>query len=129
MHFDVEVLNAPFQGLFVGVEEYVQPVSTDGAAPVEDFYGLSIFVAGDDHFSAERVLFVGRHEGITRPYFMAAGRYAVRIFAAAFFARAIGGYTHSHGSPLAGLFRPALYFRFIQNGLTGSLWLGGCSAE
>ncbi len=129
MHFDVEILNAPFQGLFVGVEEYVEPVSTDGAAPVEDFYGLSIFVAWDEHFGAEGVLFVSRHEGIARPYFMAAGRYAVCIFAAAFFARAIGGYTHSHGSPFAGLFRPALYFRFIQSGLTDGVRLGGSSAE
>ena len=77
MHFDVEVLNAPFQGLLVGVEEYVEPVSTNGAAPIEDFYGLFIFVAGDEHFSAEGVLFVGRHEGITRAYSVTAGRYAV----------------------------------------------------
>jgi len=113
MYFDVEVLNAPFQGLFVGVEEYVEPVSPDGTAPVEDFYGLSIFVAGDEHFSAEWVLFVGRHEGIARPYFMSAGRYAVCIFAAAFFARAIGGYTHSHGSPFTGLFRPGLPHTYV----------------
>ena len=108
MHFDVEVLNAPSQGLFVGMEEYVEPVSTDGAAPVEDFYRLSICVAGDEHFGAEGILFVSRHEGIARPYFVAAGRYTVCIFAAAFFARAIGGYTHSDGSPFAELFRPGL---------------------
>jgi hypothetical protein len=77
MHFDVKVLNAPFQGLLMRLEEYVEPVSTDGASSVEDFYGLSLVVAGDEHFSAEGVLFVGRHEGITRPYYVAAGRYAV----------------------------------------------------
>jgi hypothetical protein len=33
-----------------------------------------------------------------------AGGYAVRIFAAAFWARAIGGYAHLHGLPFAGLF-------------------------
>jgi carbon storage regulator len=129
MHFNIEILNAPYQGLFVGMEKYVEPVSADGAAPVEDFYRLSIFVAGDEHFGAERVLFVSRHEGIARPYFVAAGRYAVCIFAAAFFARAIGSYTHSHGSPFAGLFRPGFYFRFIQSGSADGVRLGDSSAE
>jgi hypothetical protein len=59
------------------VKEDVEAVSTDGAAPVEDFYGFSIFVASDDYFSAEGVFFVGRHEGIARTYFVTAGRYAV----------------------------------------------------
>ena len=104
MYFNVEVPNTPFQGLLVGGEEDVEPVSLDGAAPVEDFYGLSVVIAGNDHFSSEGVSFVGRDEYVAWLYFVPAGGYAVRILAAAFWARAIGGYTHLHGLPFAGLF-------------------------
>jgi len=61
----------------VGAEENVEPVSVDGTTSVEDFYGLSVVVAGDEHFSAKAAFFVGRHEGITTAYFVTAGRLAV----------------------------------------------------
>ena len=77
MYFYVEVSNAPFQGICVGVEEYVEPVSTDGAPSVENFHGLSIIIAGNGHFSAEGVSFVSRREGIAWAYFVPAGCYAV----------------------------------------------------
>jgi hypothetical protein len=77
MYFDVEVLNAPFKGLFVGVEEYIEPISADDTAPVEHFYGLSILVAGDDHFSPEGVFSVSCHEGITRTYFVTTGCFPI----------------------------------------------------
>jgi hypothetical protein len=60
----------------VGVEEDIEPVSTDGAAPVENFYWFPIVVAGNEHFSAEAVFFVSRNEGIAGAYFMTAGRWA-----------------------------------------------------
>jgi hypothetical protein len=104
MYFYVEVPDAPFEGLLVGVEEDVEPVSLDGAAPVENFYGLSIIIAGDNHFCSEGISFVGRHEDIAWLYFEAGCGYAVGILAAAFWARAIGGYAHLHGLPFAGLF-------------------------
>ena len=72
--FDIEPLNTPFQCLLVGVEKDVEPVSADSAASVEDFYGFCIAVAGDDHFSAERVLFVGCYEGVAGAYSVPAGR-------------------------------------------------------
>ncbi len=77
MYFYVEVPNTPFQGLLVGGEEDVEPVSPDGAAPVENFYGLSIVIAGDDHFSSKGVSIVGRHEDVAWLYFVPAGGYAV----------------------------------------------------
>ena len=104
MYFYVEVPDAPFEGHLVGVEEDVEPVSSDGTAPVENSYGLSIIIAGDNHFSSKGVSFVGRHEDIAWLYFEPAGGYAVGILAAAFRAGAIGGYSHLHGLPFAGLF-------------------------
>ncbi len=128
-YFDIEQLNAPFQCLLVGVEKYVEPVSADSAASVEDFYKLGIAVAGDDHFTAERVFFVGCYEGVAGSYFVPASRLAVRIFAAALLAGAIGGYPHSHSLPLLGLFRHGFCFRFIQNSSTNALRRGDGSAE
>ena len=128
-YFDIEPLNTPFQRLLVGVEKDVEPVSADSAASVEDFYGLCILVAGDDHFSAERVLFVGCYEGVAGSYFVPTSRLAVRIFAAALLAGAIGGYPHSHGLPLVGLFRHGFCFRFIQNSSTNGLRRGDGGAE
>ena len=94
MYFYFDVPDAPFQGLLVGAEENVKPVSLDGTAPVENFYGLSIIIAGDNHFSSEGVSFVGRHEDIARLYFVPTGGNAVGILAAAFWTWAIGGYAH-----------------------------------
>ena len=104
MYFYVEVPDAPLQGLLVGAEEDVEPVSTDGAAPVENFYGKSIVVAGDNHFCPEGVSLVGRHEDVAWFRFVPAGRYTVRILATAFWAGAIGRYAHLNGFPFAGRF-------------------------
>jgi hypothetical protein len=76
-YFNVKVLNTPFEGLFMGAEENVEPVPADGTASVEDFYWLCIFVSRDDYFSAEGVFFVGRHKGIAGAYFVAAGGFAI----------------------------------------------------
>ncbi len=72
-----EVSNAPFQGLFVRAEEHVEPVSFDGAASIENLHGLVVAIAGDEHFSTEKISSVCRHKGIARSYLMPAGRYAV----------------------------------------------------
>jgi len=71
------MLNTPFQGLFVGAEEDVEPVPADGAASVEDFYWRCIFVSRDDYFSSKGVFFVGCHKGIAGAYFVAAGGLAI----------------------------------------------------
>ena len=104
MNFDVNVPNAPFQGLFVRIEENIEPVSINGAAPVEDFYRPIVVVAWDNHFCAEGVFFVGSDKGICPVYFVAGRCYALRMFAATFPAGTISGYTHSHRLPVAGLF-------------------------
>jgi hypothetical protein len=60
-----------------------------------------------------------------------AGGYAVRILAAAFWARAIGGHTHLHGLPFAGLFRgpQTSYIAFgvrlgiVSRVVRGAAWL------
>ncbi len=41
-YFYVCVFDALFQGLLAGIKGYVETVSLDGAAPVEDFCGLSL---------------------------------------------------------------------------------------
>jgi hypothetical protein len=112
--FYVDVFDSPFQGFFVGGEEDVQAVSTDGAAAVEDLNGLIVVVAGYDHFSAEGESFVSGCEGITFAYFVAAGRYAVGEFSAASSAGAISSYAHSDGLPLAGRLRGGVHFRSIE---------------
>jgi len=58
-------------------EEYVEPVSTDGAASVENFYRLVIVIAGNDHFGTEGVLPIGRRKGITRAYSVTASCHAI----------------------------------------------------
>ncbi len=113
----------------MGVKKDVEPVSTDSAASVEDFYRLCVAVAGDNHFSAESVLFVSCCEGVAGAYFVPAGRLAVRIFATASLAGAIGGYPHSHVLPLLGLFEHGFCFRLIQNSSTSGLRRGDGSAE
>lgn len=102
-YFDVEVPDAPFECLIVGVEKRVQPVSIYCAAPVEDLNGYCVVVAVDDHFGAERISFVGGYEGIASGYPVARGCYPVGIAAAALWACTIAGYTHSNTLPLAGL--------------------------
>jgi len=103
VYFDVEVLHAPFQSLLMGVKEYVKTVSANGTPPVENFYGLAVFVAGDNHFGAERVSFVSGYKGVTRAYFVPTGRYTIRKYAATLSARAICGYTHLYGFPFTRL--------------------------
>lgn len=76
-YFDVEVSHTPFQRLLMGVEEYVKPVSVNGATPVENFYRLVVFVARNNHFGAEWIFFVSGYKGITRAHFVAAGRYTI----------------------------------------------------
>ena len=83
------VFDAPLQGLYVGVKEYVEAVSLDGAAVVEDLDGPAIVVAGDDHLSAEGVALVGGYERIARLYLVSGGGYAVGVLAAAFRARVL----------------------------------------
>jgi len=128
-YFDIKPLNTPFQRLLVGVEEDIEVVSADSAASVEDFYRLCVAVAGDDHFSAERILPVGCYEGVAGSYFVPTGCLAVRIFAAASLAGTIGGYPRSHGLPLLGPFRHGFCLRFVQNNSTSGLWRSDGSAE
>ena len=62
--FDFEILNAPFSGGFVRVEEYVKSISTNNAASVEHFYDIAVFVSRDNHFSFKRVVFRGGYESV-----------------------------------------------------------------
>ena len=75
------------------------------------------------------MLFVGCYEGVAGAYFVPTSRLAVRIFATALLAGAIGGYPHLHGLPLLGLFRHGFCFRLIQNSLTNGLWRGDGGAK
>ena len=51
--FDVDVPDAPLKGLLGSMEERIKLISFDRPAPVEDFNGLAVVVAFDDHFRAE----------------------------------------------------------------------------
>jgi hypothetical protein len=59
------------------MEKYIEAVSLDGAAAVEDLDGPAVVVAGDDHLCAEGVLPVGGHERIARLYLVSGCGYAV----------------------------------------------------
>ena len=76
-YINLKVLNAPFQGFLMSGEEHVEAVSFDGAASVENLYGLAVAIAGDEHFGTEMISSVCCHKGIARPYLVPAGRYAV----------------------------------------------------
>lgn len=76
-YFDIEVLDAPFQGLFVRVEEHIKPISAYCTASIKHFYRLTTSVAGNDHFGPKGVFGVGRHESIARTYLVTTGRFAV----------------------------------------------------
>ena len=59
----------------MSVEEQVQPVSADSAAPVEHLYRFPVVVARHDQLCAEGVSSVSGREGVTGAYFVVAGRY------------------------------------------------------
>jgi len=102
--FDFEIFNAPFSCGFVGVEENVDAVATYNSTPVEDFYRLTIIVAGNNHFCAERIHFVGRDKGVVALYLMAVSGFTIGKLSATFFAGTVCGDTHRYCFPLAGGF-------------------------
>lgn len=102
--FDFKVFYAPFPCGFVGVEEYIETVSTNDAAPVEDFNGLAIIVAWHNDFCAERIHFVGGDEDVVALYLVAVSGFTVGKFSAAYFARTVCGDSHCYRFPLAGGF-------------------------
>ena len=57
-YFHVNIPDAPFEGFLVCMEERVEAVPPDSAAPVENFDGSSVAVASNNHFRAEGVSFV-----------------------------------------------------------------------
>lgn len=100
--FDFEIFNAPFSGGFVGVEEYVEAVAAYYSAPVEDFYGFVIIVAGNNHFCAEGVYFVGGNKDVVSSYLVAVGGFTIGKLAATSFAGTVCSDTHHYCLPLAG---------------------------
>lgn len=100
--FDFEILNAPFSGGFVRVEEYVEAVATYDPAPVEDFNGFAIIVAWNNHFSAERVHFVGGNKDVVASYLVAVSGFTIGEFAATSSAGTVCSDTHRYSFPLAG---------------------------
>jgi hypothetical protein len=98
--FDIEILNAPFESLFVGIEEDIKTVALNSTAPVEDFYSLAVIVAGDNYFGMEWKFSVGGCESVTLVDLMATGSNTIRKFTAALRTGTIGSYTHVNGLPL-----------------------------
>ncbi len=76
-YINLKILNPPLKGFFVSGEEDVEPVSFDGSASVENFHGLAVAIAGNQHFSVERVSSVGCDKGIARLYLVPVGGYSV----------------------------------------------------
>lgn len=76
-YINLKILNTPFQGFLVSGEEHVEPVSFDGAASVENFHGLAVTIAWNEHFGVEGISSVRRHEGIARLYLVPAGGYSI----------------------------------------------------
>ena len=73
----------------MSMKEDVKFVAADGTSSVEDFYWFCISITFDNHFSSERIGFVGSNEGVHGGYFVSVGGYAVCVLAAAFFAGAV----------------------------------------
>ena len=76
-YINIKILNTPLKGFFVSGEEHIEPVSFDGAASVENFHGLAVTIARNQHFCVEWVSSVGRDKGIARQYLVPVGRYPV----------------------------------------------------
>lgn len=102
--FDFEIFNAPFSGGFVRIEEYVEAFATYDPAPVEDFYGLAIIVAGNNHFCSEGVHFVGGNKDVFASYLVAVSGFTIGEFAATSSAGTVCSDTHRYCFPLAGGF-------------------------
>ena len=77
MDFNINISNAPFEGFLMCVKEYVEVISANDAASVENFYDLTILVAGDDHFVSKRVYLISGYKAVALGYFMAGGCYTV----------------------------------------------------
>jgi len=86
----------------MGVEEYVEAVATYYSAPVEDFYGVVIIVAGNNYFCAEGVHFVGGDKGVVVLYLVAISGFTIGKLAATSFAATVCSDTHHYCLPLAG---------------------------
>ena len=76
-NFDIKVSNTPFQSLLVSVEEYVKTISTNSATSVENFYGLAVLVARDNHFGSKWVHLISGYKAVVLGHFVATGCYAI----------------------------------------------------
>ena len=76
-NFNIKVSNTPFQSLLVRVEEYVKTISANNATSVENFYDLTVLVAGDNHFGSKWVYLISSYKAVALGYFVARGCYAI----------------------------------------------------
>ena len=76
-YINLKILNTPLKGFFVSGEEDVEPVSFDCSASVENFHGLAVAIAGNEHFGVEGISSVRRDKGIARQYLVPAGCYSI----------------------------------------------------
>jgi len=76
-NFNIKVSNTPFQSLLVRVEEYVKTISANSATSIENFYGLIVFVARDNHLSSKWVYLISSYKAVALGYFVARGCHAI----------------------------------------------------
>ncbi len=96
---NIEVLNAPFFGLTMGVKIDIQAIALDDPAAVQHLNGVCLVIAGNNHFGAEPIMFVGRDKNVSPLNPMATGCLAIGEFAAAFSAGTIPCNPHTHHLP------------------------------
>ena len=63
----------------VRVEENIQPVAFNDPTPIEHLNRLRIVITRNNHFGAERILFVGGNKCVSNPDSMAVGGYSIAV--------------------------------------------------
>jgi hypothetical protein len=112
-YFDRQVPDTPHFGPLVRVEENIQPVAADDPASIEHLDRLRIVIAGNNHFGAEPIFFVGGNERVPNPDSVTVGGYSIAVFPTALFTPAIGRHAHLDNVPLSKLF-PGYRRRFFS---------------
>ena len=102
MHLDknFHFFYPPFFGSVMRIEKDIQPIALNQTTAIHNLYGSVAVIAGNNHFGAERNLFIGRHKHIPLPNAVTIGRNTVCMLPAADFARAVRRWQKAIGTAI-----------------------------